>query len=108
MTSEELIAERGKVYGPNPFNQETVAQAWKATLESHFQVRLPGPIPGYIVALMMVQLKVLRAACPFQYHQDNYDDLHGYGKIAEKCAKDVAQTEVLIVKEKEFTDAESK
>lgn len=89
---DALLAERRSVYGPNPFNQETVAQAWQSTLESHFQTKLPGPIPSHIVALMMVQIKVLRAACPFKYQQDNYNDMHGYTKIAEVCAKPTVQT----------------
>lgn len=82
-----LIAERGKQYGPNPFNQETVALTWQALLEAHYQKKLPGPIPPHIVALMMLTMKACRAATPFPYHQDNYDDMHGYAKIGEICAK---------------------
>lgn len=83
----ELISERGKQYGPNPFNQETVALTWQAILEAHYQQKLPGPIPPHVVALMMLTMKACRAATPFPYHQDNYDDMHGYTKIAEICAK---------------------
>lgn len=80
-----VLAERGRTYGPNPFNQETVAMGWQAILESHFQTKLPGPIPPHIVALMMCTLKILRWSCPFEYNPDNKVDLLGYAEIAERC-----------------------
>lgn len=86
--TEALLKQRGSIYGPNPFNQETVAKAWTAILEAWFQMKLPGEIPPHLVANMMMVLKILRASTPFQFHQDNFDDIRGYCKIAEKCAKE--------------------
>jgi hypothetical protein len=82
---EAVLEERGRHYGPNPFNQETVAAAWQAIIESHYQTHLPAPLPARLVPLMLIAMKVVRDATPFGYNADNLVDVHGYAEIAKRC-----------------------
>lgn len=84
-----LLNNRRKIYGPSPFNQDTVGKAWTAVLESHYQIKLPHDIPSHIVALLMTQLKIIRASTPFVRRKDSYDDAHGYIAIAEHCDREI-------------------
>lgn len=78
-----ILGERGASYGPVGLNQGVLGKAWTAILESHYQIKLPHDIPAHVASLMMVSLKQLRAANPFKFNQDNYDDGHNYLTIAE-------------------------
>lgn len=76
--TEELLAERGRVYGDAVSTHARIGEAWSAVL-GH-------PVSAHEVALCMVALKIIRAACAPD-HQDSYDDIRGYTAIAEQIVE---------------------
>lgn len=87
----KLRASRGKDYGSVEFNHGTIGLMWQGLLEQHFQQKLPGPIPAYLVALMMATVKLNRTS--FKFKQDNYDDAHTYLQIAHELQTQGEQKE---------------
>lgn len=83
--SEQLIKERGRVYGDALLGHTNIGMAWTAILQQHYGIALPNIIPPEIVALMMASLKIHRATRVF--HQDNYDDAFVYLGFANKFQK---------------------
>lgn len=75
------IQERGKVYGEPHLSHENIGLAWTGLIQQHFGLRLPGPIPAFLVELMMAQFKIQRSARVF--HKDNYVDVRAYLNFAE-------------------------
>ncbi len=75
------IKERGKVYGEPHLSHENIGLAWTGLIQQHFGIRLPGPIPAFLVELMMAQFKIQRSARVF--HKDNYVDVRAYVNFAE-------------------------
>jgi hypothetical protein len=80
---EQIKAERGKVYGDPKRNHEGIAQMWASIFQPHAETIAQGkPLPGHVIALCMVLLKVNRMR--LRYHQDNYDDLRNYLDFAQE------------------------
>ena len=73
---DDLLAQRGQVYGDMVKTHEAIAKIWSGIIGHD--------ISAHQVALMMVGLKLRRSAVS-PNHPDNYDDGHGYIKIAETC-----------------------
>ena len=71
----KIRKDRGEKYGPVKENHDTIGMQWGGIL-SHSGWRPGQPIPGRVVCLMMVAVKLNREA----YHpqQDNIDDGHNY------------------------------
>lgn len=82
---EEIKAERASTYGPYKRNMATAGKQVTALLEQHYQMELPHPIPGYVMAHIMVAIKINRAVVPLKESKDNYDDAHNYLDIAYGC-----------------------
>ena len=82
---ERLVKERGKSYGPPLPSLRNIGRAWQALLSSHYRLNLPEP-PPYVVSLMILAMKNVRAAQPTPHHQDNYDDGFNYLKFAEESS----------------------
>lgn len=84
---DDLIADRGQFHGKETEHQISgfvnLGLAWTAILQDHFKIQLDHPIPGHVVALMMVSLKCNRAARPFKINPDDYEDIGGYCKLAQ-------------------------
>lgn len=76
--TEELLAERGQDYGDPVDTHIRIAEVWSGIL-GH-------PVQPVEVALMMVGLKLVRAA-KGPTKQDSYDDAHAYVSIAETIIK---------------------
>jgi hypothetical protein len=79
---EEVIAERGKVYGDPLKSHINIGLAWTALIQQHFDINLNHPIPASLVAQMMVAFKMQRSAKVFK--GDNYLDARAYTNFAEE------------------------
>lgn len=80
-TVSDTIQERGKIYGEPHLSHENIGLAWTGLIQQHYGLRLPHPIPSWLVEQMMCSFKIHRAARV--YHADNYVDLAAYAKFAE-------------------------
>lgn len=74
-STEELLEERGQVYGDAAATHARIAQVWSGVLGYD--------VSAHQVALCMAGLKLVRAS-KAPDHQDSYDDLRGYTAIAEQ------------------------
>jgi hypothetical protein len=72
---EELVAERGAVYGSPAENFNNCAVLWSEWLRNVHNVTVP--ITGRDVAMMMVLFKVARLYAG-TWHQDSVLDIAGY------------------------------
>lgn len=77
-----VIKERGIVYGDPRTSHRNIGLAWTGLLQQHYGIQLDHPLPSWLVAQMMVVLKVNRAARVFK--ADNYLDLKVYAGFAEE------------------------
>jgi len=77
-STEELLEERGKIYGDIVSNHTRIAKVWSGITGKE--------ITPLEVALMMVGLKAVRAGTTPQ-HSDNYDDMEGYASISRTIAE---------------------
>lgn len=80
---EQIMLERGLKYGDKRLNHESIGLMYTGLLESHYQMKLPHPIPGRVVALMTALIKLNREA--YRPNQDNVDDAKNYLTISQKC-----------------------
>ena|SRR5688572_11772129 len=82
---QNIKKERGARYGPPKWNHENIGIIWGGILRSAQYDPETGRVPENIVALMLLGLKVARAAYPKgKIYRDNYDDGHNYLKFAEQ------------------------
>lgn len=75
--------ERGSVYGPHEPNHENIGLSWTAAIQSHYDIRLPYPIPAYLSETMMAAFKCVRMARPV-FHTDSHPDLLNYADFAHE------------------------
>lgn len=73
---------RHQYYGDAKKNHDTVGLMFTGLLERHYEISLPHPVPGHVVALMMAAVKLNRAATPLKFNPDNYLDGCAYVEIA--------------------------
>ncbi len=78
---EQIVQDRGALYGDIRRGHTLLGEAWRVLLAEYWQVGVD-TIPPHIVCLMLAQLKLLRAARPFQYHRDSCDDAINYTQFA--------------------------
>jgi hypothetical protein len=82
-----ILAQRARLYSPSDAALRAVAAATgsaiRGVLMSHWQMSLP-EIPPHILHLIMVQIKVIRAALPHGSNPDNFLDAHNYLELCEK------------------------
>ena len=83
MKHKEVREERKKKYGDAKTNHTNIANAWHSILVSHYQQDLP-VLPPHVVCLMMASFKLVRAALPFQYDDDDFIDARNYLDFAEE------------------------
>ena len=81
----EILEERGKHFLDATFGHTNLGMEWTGILQTHYQMVLPHPIPSDVTLLMMVALKVNRAAHPTPMREDNYLDGKGYMELARKA-----------------------
>lgn len=75
--AQQLRRDRGRVYGNPAENHDGIAQMWASLLAPHWRdIRALRPLPRWVVALLMVGLKLNRMRRVF--HEDNFDDLGVY------------------------------
>lgn len=80
---QEVRSQRESVYGSPLHTGENVGQHWTAILRTYLQDQSFPVLPPRIVHLMMVALKIHRAATPFEKKDaDSYIDLHNYADFA--------------------------
>lgn len=80
---DRIMRDRGLKYGDKQLNHESIGLMYTGLLESHYQMKLPHPIPGRVVALMTALIKLNREA--YRPNQDNVDDAKNYLTISQKC-----------------------
>lgn len=73
---KEMCDVRTRDYGDPRISFEGLGMMWTAILETHYQLKLPWPIPAHVAALFMGALKISRASKGFK--EDNYDDLRNF------------------------------
>lgn len=84
---DDIVRERGKVYGPPKENHEGIAMMWAPLLQPHAElIAQQKPLPPHVVAQLMVALKLNRMR--LVHKQDNFDDLRNYLTFAEKWQKE--------------------
>lgn len=77
MNVEEVLEERGAVYGDMLVTHQRIADVWSGIIGAH--------VTAHDVALCMVGLKLVRASCA-PGHMDSYLDAEGYTHIARTIA----------------------
>lgn len=77
---ENLLKERGEMYGDADDNFTAVGRGWGAILGIE-------DIPAYQVALMMDFLKTIRCAIN-PTHEDSWIDKAGYSELGKRIALD--------------------
>lgn len=81
---DKIREERSKTYGGCKPNHDNLGLVFTGILQQHYQIEMPHPLPGHVVALMMAALKATRASNPFGFNADNYLDGKAYFAIAEE------------------------
>jgi hypothetical protein len=81
----EIRAERSKRYGDHVPGHQNLGMAWTGLIQNHYGIRLPHPLPAFLVELMMVASKANRAAVN-PAGRDNYKDGRIYFAMAEEAA----------------------
>ena len=76
---KKVFLERQGTYGSVVMSHQQIGRMWAAKLTNYLGVQVDD-LPGYIVALMMVDMKTQRASRV--YHNDNYVDAHNYLEFA--------------------------
>jgi hypothetical protein len=80
-TVDEVVNERGKVYGDPYQSHKNIGLSWTALIQQHYGIDLDHPIPPALVAQLMVVFKMNRSAVVFK--ADNYIDAAAYAGFAE-------------------------
>jgi len=81
---KDIIAERGKRYGPVRRNNSAIALAWNGYL-TNLGYDKPDLSDIDVYLLMSLAKHIRLANDPF--HTDSYDDIHIYLKFAEAATK---------------------
>jgi len=86
----KIRQERSAYYGDALQNHRTIGKMWTGALEqfysrTHPGFKLPFDIPGELVALFQLLVKVNRQC--FRRKQDNIDDGKNYFDIANECGE---------------------
>lgn len=85
---QETIAERGKIYGDPYLSHVNIGLAWTGLIQQHYGMTLAHPLPASLVAAMLVDFKMSRAArCEAPHHADNFLDAHAYVGFGEEFQK---------------------
>lgn len=79
------IKERGVVYGDPCKSHTNIGLSWTALIQQHYGITLEHPLPPWLVAQMMVALKMQRST--IVYKDDNYIDAKAYAHFAEEFQK---------------------
>ena len=77
-STEELLEERGKIYGDATETHARIAEVWSGILNTE--------VNAIQVALCMAGMKLVRAAVSPD-HTDSLEDAKGYATIAEGIAE---------------------
>ena len=89
----ELQHEKEQIYGSHLLGGDSLGKMWAGILSNHYETKLP-PLPAHIVHLMMVGLKICRAAINGPAVGDNYDDAIVYMAMAMQ-ATDPTRKEII-------------
>ena len=79
--AERLIKEREVCYGSREIGIHALGRMFDGILTSFYRFRLE-PLPDHVVDLMMVAIKIARAAQGTEHYQDNYVDAENYLRFA--------------------------
>jgi len=81
---DQLIKDRGEVYGDPRESHCAIAMAWAPLLKPHEQrIANMRPLPEHTIAQMMAAFK-LCCRSRLRFKQDNYDDMRAYIGFAEE------------------------
>lgn len=82
----KILEERQKEYGPPLQNHERIAEAWQALLRAS-NGNDSITVTASDVAMLMLALKMVRAAQPTPTSQDTWDDAKNYLSFAEDFSR---------------------
>lgn len=82
---KRVFLERQATYGSVVLSHQQIGRMWAAKLSNYLGQNIPD-LPGYLVALMMVDMKTQRASRV--YHNDNYVDGQNYLEFANIMQED--------------------
>lgn len=80
---KEMEASREATHGDAEKGMRNLALVWTGLLRDHYQIELPLLSP-HVTSLMCVGLKLSRAARPFNFTPDDYDDAGAYLEFARR------------------------
>ena len=80
----DIRKERNAIHGDPIPGHTNLGKAWGALLAEYFQRPVP-PLPCHLVCLMLVTLKLQRAARPMKYTEDDYLDARNYLDFAQEA-----------------------
>jgi|TARA_R110000744_G_scaffold168697_1_gene286491 hypothetical protein len=78
---QKILKIKQKEYGSFDNNMKNIGASWSILLKDY----LKKDIPGFMVALMYVQAKLIRAS--YKFKEDSYIDAEVYLKKAKELAK---------------------
>jgi len=81
---DAITAERSKVYGDANDSFRATGIALTGLIEAHYNIKLPHAIPPHVAGLVMVMIKAVRAARPYDYNEDTYDDMENFSRLSKQ------------------------
>src|SRR6185503_19347325 len=81
---DAITAERSKVYGNAEDAFRATGIALTGLIEAHYNIKLPHAIPPHVAGLVMVMIKAIRAARPYDYNEDTYDDMENFSRLSKQ------------------------
>jgi len=87
MKPEELLEERGKIYGDVRDNMNCAYELTQVLKRYNRPIRIDYNSIGHMGCLDMIMHKLARIMTGKEIHLDNYDDICGYAKLARNIAE---------------------
>jgi len=79
-------ANRAQKYGEHCESHINLGLAWTGLLQNHYRIKLPHPVPAFLVEIMFIANKLNRI-CTDPLEPDHYIDARVYTNLAEDSAK---------------------
>jgi hypothetical protein len=93
MNRKAILKDRAKYYGPATLGFFSFGAMVRAIIQEHYQILLPHDLPPHVGALLMANIKLMRACRPAKFRLDNYDDAVNYVDIALEATRDGLKTQ---------------
>lgn len=73
---------KSSIYGLPGESHRNIGLSWTGLINQHYGIRLPHPLPAWLVELMLVVFKTHRAARVYQ--ADTFHDMIQYAEFANR------------------------